>query len=369
MSCSRWNDDQNGVMPLLVFVFVQICALVQYLHSFFLIFLSEVSNQMLELYEQNRVPQSQGSEVDGIAGGSSLRAPAKTPAASEELGSKQLSTRAATEQSHSGSQGAPPRTSQNNLSNDDGSGEAGSVITEQKLDAESKDDQHPELLHSHKDMKEVQNKSKFMETDGEEQERNSGRNDKAEVGELREDGSSHNKSSNMFSRNLDTREGPVGQSPKEAIKMIDKDKVKAALEKRRKARGETTKKKDLMDEDDLIERELEDGVELAAEDEKIKREQRRQNWSKAHENSDHGSDLSDVKGQSAKGSEAENAEEGEMVDVGSPVLNGRKRKSSPSMDRQLEGKKRNEHLSNYSHDDAENSADREFRRHPQENHS
>ena len=30
---------------------------------------------------------------------------------------------------------------------------------------------------------------------------------------------------------------PLGQSPKEAIKMIDKDKVKAALEKRRKSRG------------------------------------------------------------------------------------------------------------------------------------
>jgi hypothetical protein len=57
----------------------------------------------------------------------------------------------------------------------------------------------------------------------------------------------------------------LGSPPKEAIKMIDKDKVKAALEKRRKSRGEITQKKDVMDEDDLIERELEDGVELAVE--------------------------------------------------------------------------------------------------------
>ncbi|KAE8696349.1 Cyclin-T1-4 [Hibiscus syriacus] len=39
--------------------------------------LEEVSNQMLELYEQNRVPPSQGSEVEGSAGGgTSHRAPA-----------------------------------------------------------------------------------------------------------------------------------------------------------------------------------------------------------------------------------------------------------------------------------------------------
>ena len=107
----------------------------------------------------------------------------------------------------------------------------------------------------------------------EDQERNSGRNETVEPGEWRDDGASH-KSSSMVGRNLELREGPLGQSPKEAIKMIDKDKVKVALENRRKSRGEFTRKKDVIDEDDLIERELEDGVELAAEDEKNKRDRR-----------------------------------------------------------------------------------------------
>ena len=41
--------------------------------------------------------------------------------------------------------------------------------------------------------------------------------------------------------------------------------------KRKEQRGEMALKKDVMDEDDLIERELEDGIELAVEDEKNKR--------------------------------------------------------------------------------------------------
>ncbi|KAK1582787.1 hypothetical protein Q3G72_018218 [Acer saccharum] len=303
--------------------------------------LEEVSNQMLELYEQNRVPQSQGSEVEGSAGGgSSHRAPAKALVFSEEQASKQVSSRTATEQSHLDSHGVPPRTSQNNQSIDDGSGETGSVITDHKVDSESKDDQHPELLPYKENMKEVQNKSKLMERIGEDQGRNGGRNDIAEAGEWRGDGASH-KSSSIVGRNLDIREGPVGQSPKEAIKMIDKDKVKAALEKRRKSRVET-RKEVLMDEDDLIERELEDGVELAVEDEKIKRE-RRQSWSKAHENLDHGKDHLGTKGQSSRGLEVENAEEGEMVDDAS---------GSP-LDRHVEGKKRHEYMSSYNHDNIE----------------
>ena len=79
----------------------------------------------------------------------------------------------------------------------------------------------------------------------EDQERNSGRNETAEPGEWRDDGASH-KSSSMVGRNLELREGPLGQSPKEAIKMIDKDKVKPALEKRRKSRGEFTRMKDVI---------------------------------------------------------------------------------------------------------------------------
>ncbi|GMI72990.1 hypothetical protein like AT5G45190 [Hibiscus trionum] len=311
--------------------------------------LEEVSNQMLELYEQNRVPPSQGSEVEGSAGGgTSHRAPAKHPSGSEEKQS-----RSTADYSSADNHGVPSRTTQNQ-SNDNGSGEMGSVITDHKMDMENKDSQHHEQF-PHKDYtREVSNKSRSgMERTGVEDHERSGRNEIAETGEWGDDGASR-KASSVVGRNMDIREGPIGQSPKEAIK-IDKDKLKAALEKRRKARGETTKKKDVMDEDDLIERELEDGVELAVEDEKIKKE-RRQSWSR-NENQDHG-EMRKVshfvtKGQSAKGIETEAAEEGEMLDDASPMVNGRKRKGGSPSDRQPEGKKRHECTPSYNHEGVE----------------
>ncbi|XVE51719.1 hypothetical protein DITRI_Ditri02bG0063700 [Diplodiscus trichospermus] len=340
--------------------------------------LEEVSNQMLELYEQNRVPPSQGSEVEGSAGGgTSLRAPAKHPSGSEE---KQISSWSAVDHSSADNHGMPSRTAQKQ-NNDNGSGEMGSVITDNKMDIETKDNQHPEQLPQKENMREVSNKSRsgMERTGGEDQERTGGRNVIAETGEWRDDGASR-KASSVVGRNLDIREGPVGQSPKEAIK-IDKDKLKAALEKRRKSRGETTKKKDVMDEDDLIERELEDGVELAVEDEKIKREHR-QSWSR-NENQDHVKGRGEtgegnhflVKGQSRE-LETEAAEEGEMLDDASPVVNSRKRKGGSPPDRQLEGKKRHEYMSSYNHDTLDNGqkmgrnsyADKEHRRHTHENH-
>ncbi|XP_039065012.1 cyclin-T1-5-like isoform X3 [Hibiscus syriacus] len=342
--------------------------------------LEEVSNQMLELYEQNRVPPSQGSEVEGSAGGgTSHRAPAKHPSGSEE---KQVSSRSGADHSSADNHGMPLKTAQNQR-NDDGSGEMGSVITDHKMDTETKDNQHHEQLPPKENTREASNKSRsgMERTVGEDQERTGGRNEIAEAGEWRDNGPSR-KASSVVGRNLDTREGPVGQSPKEAIK-IDKDKVKAALEKRRKSRGETMKKKDVMDEDDLIERELEDGVELAVEDEKIKREHR-QSWSRS-ENQDHVKDQGEIgegnnfgtKGQSSWRFETEGAEEGEMLDDASPMMNCRKRKAGSPSDRQIEGKKRHEYMSSYNRDIIEDGqktgrgsyADKEYRRHAHENHS
>ncbi|XVF25343.1 hypothetical protein REPUB_Repub13aG0205100 [Reevesia pubescens] len=338
--------------------------------------LEEVSNQMLELYEQNRVPPSQGSEVEGSGGGgTSHRAPAKHPSGSEE---KQISSWSAADFSSADNHGMSSRTAQNQ-SNDNGSGEMGSVITDHKMDTETKDNQHP---YQKENMREVSNKSRsgMDRTGGEDQEKAVGRYEIAETGEWRDDGASC-KVSSVVGRNLDTREGPVGQSPKEAFK-IDKDKLKAALEKRRKSRGETMKKKDVMDEDDLIERELEDGVELAVEDEKIKRE-RRQSWSR-NENQDHVQDHEEMgegnhfvtKGQSSRRFETEAAEEGEMLEDASPMVNSRKRKGGSPLDRQSEGKRRHEYISNYNHETIEDGqkmgrssyADKEHRRHAQENH-
>ncbi|XP_011011625.1 PREDICTED: cyclin-T1-5-like [Populus euphratica] len=333
--------------------------------------LEEVSNQMLELYEQNRVPPSQGSEVEGSAGGGSgHRLPAKTPG--EDHVSKQTSSQAASEPLCQDDNVAPPRNA-HNQNNDNGSGETDSVITDHKVEVETRDCEH----FSHKEItRDDPNKSRYgAEQLGEEdQERTAGRNDGADAGEWRDDAVSH-KSTSLGGRNLDLREGLVDQSPKDAIKMIDKDKLKAALEKRKKSRGETTWKKDIMDEDDLIERELEDGVELAAENEKIKQE-RRQSWSKT-ENPDYINDYAEIgdgnhvimKGQSSCG--AEYAEEGEMLNDASPILNDRKRKGSPA-ERQSDGKRRHD----YNRDTMEDGhkmgksghAEREHRRHPQDNY-
>nr|AFK39690.1 unknown [Medicago truncatula] len=270
--------------------------------------LEEVSNQMLELYEQNRIPQSQGSEAEGVAAGG-VRAAARAPATSEEQVSKQIS-------SHS-----PPQ-------------------------------------------------------------RSSVENNAVPV--------SRTENQSNVGQNLERREGPLGQSPKEAIKidkdkvkailekrrkergemtikkdvmdeddliereledgveitnkMIDKDKVKTALEKMRKERGEMTIKKDIMDEDDLIERELEDGVELAVENEKNK-QQRRQSLFKP-DDEDHGEDLEE-----ARDRDGFNAEKGDMIDDASSLLNNHhKRKGSPPAS-QPETKKRLD--SNYHNDFSE----------------
>ncbi|XP_038697402.1 cyclin-T1-4-like isoform X2 [Tripterygium wilfordii] len=341
--------------------------------------LEEVSNQMLELYEQNRVLPSQGSEAEGSAGGEQgHRDTTKAPVGNEEHASKQLSSRPETSDNH----GVAPRTSQN-LSNDNGNTEMGSVITDHKLDSETKDDQHPEHLNHKENMREYPNGSKpgAEQMRGEDQERTGGRNDVLEAGDWRNDGTSR-KSNNVVGRNLDLRESPLGHFPKDAIKMFDKDKVKAALEKRKKYRGETTRKKDVMDEDDLIERELEDGVELAAE---VKRDGR-QSWNKTGNSDgtkDRRLDRGEIgdgnhvgrKGQSSRGLETENAEEGEMIDDASPMPNSRKRKVGSPADRQLEGKKRHDYLSN-NHDTIEDGhrmargghVDREHRKHSHDNH-
>ncbi|XP_010261606.1 PREDICTED: cyclin-T1-5-like isoform X2 [Nelumbo nucifera] len=382
--------------------------------------LEEVSNQMLELYEQNRVPPSQGSEMEGSAqGGPSHRAQGKTPSTNDEPvsanghvqaggastakpGASVPSSRATSDQSYAENQGGSQRNNQNR-SNDHGSTETRSVILDQKVDAESKERWHSEHdpLPYNRDIGEASNRSKYG-SDGhaeEDQERNGGRSESAEPGELKNEGAPY-KSSNAPSRTLEFREGPVGQSPQDVIKKIDKDKVKAALEKRRKSRGDVTRKMELMDEDDLIERELEDGVELAVEDEKNKRE-RRQSWSKPSnrsefENPVYGKDHNDAadgkypgrEGQSSWGPDGEIVEEGEVslydeAEHGrrSPKLSNRKRKAASPPDKQLEGKHRHDYTPGYHHSHNHHDlmedgnrmgrhgyAERDHKRHAQENH-
>ncbi|OWM74732.1 hypothetical protein CDL15_Pgr009279 [Punica granatum] len=343
--------------------------------------LEEVSNQMLELYEQNRVPPSQGSEVegstaDGGGGGSVHRASSKVSSSHEEHASKQVSSRAPPDHFVAESHGAPAKATQNQ---NNGHGSVRSDITDHKVDAEPKDDglhhhhYHPEHLSIKEDTSEVINRSKERIEGEDHHERNGRRNEPVEAGEWVEDATSR-KPCSVVGRHLELREGSVGQSPKEPIK-IDKDKVKAALEKRRKVRAEMTKKKDVMDEDDLIERELEDGIELAPEDEK--RRERRLSLPKTERSSDHGrehdeigGDRKAVKGQLPRRAEVDNPEEGEMFEDTSPMPNSRKRKGSPS-ERQMEGKKRHDYSSSHNGEDGHRAgrfgyADKEHRRHEHE---
>ncbi|KAI3680058.1 hypothetical protein L2E82_50795 [Cichorium intybus] len=240
--------------------------------------LEEVSNQMLELYEQNRVAPAQTSEVvDGSTGGG-------------------VTQKAATRVDEEHGAGARPGTSSQNRSNDHGS-----------KDVEVNESQHE---------------------DG-----NGNGNTNREDGSEGHEESREGKEKEKYYK---------GQSPQDAIKKIDKDKVKAALEKRRKARGgDVARRTDFMDEDDLIERELEDGIELAAESEKSKQE-RKHNWSNnkgqvENDNDDveDGQYHSSSKGQSSRSQEFDPVEEGEvgMFDDGyrsSPKSSNRKRKGGGS---------------------------------------
>lgn len=324
-------------------------------------FPAEVSNQMLELYEQNRVPPS--SDVEGsAASGATHRAPAKAATSNEEHvttnsysqtggmrpgTSKPALSRPASELSYADNQGGPPRVTESR-SNDYASTEL--KILDQKVDGEFKDNQHSELeqLPYQEKVGEAQNISR-LDSEGageEDHESNVGRSETREPGELKD---------KHFGRNLENRRGTLGRSPQEEFKKIDRDKVKAALEKRRKS-GDVARRTDLMDEDDLIERELEDGIELAAGSEKTKRD-RRQNWLKSsnrpendelhqgkHQEGVRDEHYQGLKGQQS-GPDLNNVEEGEVsafddAEFQSPKSNHRKRKAGSPLTN--EGKQRHD---------------------------
>ena len=284
---------------------------------------------MLELYEQNRVPTSEGSEVERSAGGGT-GATAKASAVNEEQASKQVSSDSAPK--HSSAERLEIQIRGTGNQSNDESAEVGSDITDHKVDLEVRDGQNSEQLPQRDNKGEATNRS-FSGTErvsSGDQDRTSGTDEVAEV--RSRDDSVSNKSSCNVDWHLELREGLLRHSLNEVMKMIDKIKVKAALEKRRKERGgKMSLKKDVVDEEDLIERELEDGIELAVEDEKNK--ERRQSWSSpdhADNDEDH-DETRDVKhkgmeGHSQEYMNADNAEEGKMIDDASSLLNDRKRK-------------------------------------------
>ncbi|XP_029116458.1 cyclin-T1-3 isoform X2 [Elaeis guineensis] len=293
--------------------------------------LEEVSNQMLELYEQNRAtqPPSHGNDAEGsFVTGANPQTPAKAPAAVEESSQNGYSQATKTagmqsasltsslarplpDQLHPDRQNGAHRVPQNE-SKGHGSNEQRSGFYDNKVEPGLKDHRHPE---SGNVIEAINSRSNY------------GSECPVEESSMPVTGGS----TEIKDRNIGGNEGPKVYSPLDAIKKIDKDKVKAALEKRRKSRGDVARKVDLMDEEDLIERELEHGVELAVEDERIKQE-RRHSWSKPlyrqepqnldriTENGYHGADKA-----------MENVEEGELsLDIQefhSPEPGSQKRKA------------------------------------------
>uniref|UniRef100_A0A3N7F4F2 B-like cyclin n=1 Tax=Populus trichocarpa TaxID=3694 RepID=A0A3N7F4F2_POPTR len=370
--------------------------------------LEEVSNQMLELYEQNRVPPSANSEAEGsIVDGASHLASSKASSGNEE----QLATNSPShtggissrprpskpmskpvhKQPHADNHVGPPRTSQNH-GNDHGSAEIRSA-SDHNMDGEPKDDLHHEreAFPSQDNMREGHTFRRSSDWLGnKDQERNVARSETKDLGESKD---------KHFGRFVEHREGMLGQSPQDAIKKIDKDKVKAALEKRRKSRGDITRKTDFLDEDDLIERELEDGIELAAESEKNKRD-RRQSWSKPldreeYESSHHGKNMDardeqhhGMRGQLSQRPDRNNIEDGELSapddmyqGFPSPKSSNRKRKASSPPDRKSEGEHRTDNAPgshHYNHHDCTDDRnrmnrfgylERDHKRHVPENHA
>ncbi|KAF8115071.1 hypothetical protein N665_0030s0112 [Sinapis alba] len=279
--------------------------------------LEDVSNQMLELYEQNRVPASQRSEVESSVGGGS----------GQHVGSKQISARQSHEHSNSDNHGGSSKATENQRNDNNGSGEAGSVITE-----------HTENQPANKSRSGVEEPGK------EKTER---------TGAILPDDKSGN---------ISTSDVPVSQSPKD-IKLL-RDKVKAKLEAK-KLQGERTRKKDLIDEDDLIERELED-VELAVD---VDKGNQKKNSKSNHMGTEHGELLD---GNNLVG----NAEEGEMVDDVSLTVPSRKRKMESPCEKQLgEGKRQHNdnsenveegHKISRGGSSHSSHGDRELKRHSQE---
>ncbi|XP_068664843.1 cyclin-T1-3-like isoform X2 [Aristolochia californica] len=218
--------------------------------------LEEVSNQMLELYEQNRaapLPSSHVSEVDGSGGGANNnRASAKTPEPPSSVNGYPLGT-----VRHGGAlatrvdnQSGPQSSSQNNCDIF-----VNTEVSTRGWNIKEADGENKAELREQQPLEDWE---------------------RIEAGEIAETGKKP--SSSISGQNEGGGTKGCNGVPSDAMRKIDKEKVKAALEKRRKSRGgDMSRKPDVMDDYDLLERELENGVELAvAEDEKIKRERTEQ---------------------------------------------------------------------------------------------
>jgi cyclin T len=233
------------------------------------LFVTEISNQMLELYEQNRSKQAQPSDGNEAEGSSanvcnqrssvkSERNPKESSSHGHHQASKQTNSKNSSLIGVSDAKNmdrGKQISDENMLGNangNHGSNQGRSCPSEGRLDADI-----DSLHYGNKSLPDHQCSKSSYES------------------HLQEDKShpSHDNSNEMRDGIPDGNEGPsVSSSMMDAMNKIDKDKVKAALEKRRKLKSDVAVKANVIDDDDLLERELENGVELAVEDEKIKQD-------------------------------------------------------------------------------------------------
>ncbi|XP_039839420.1 cyclin-T1-4-like isoform X2 [Panicum virgatum] len=230
--------------------------------------LEEVSNQMLELYEQNRTPQaqpSQGSEAEASSAGvrnqhSSVKSEGNSKEPSAKLSNMQHSSltgapglhdvRHLYSDKHISGHKMPQNDNGNHGGSKDRSSKSG-IKSDAVMDRSHHDKKFSPGHHYSKSSHEFRNQ---MEEDKPHR--------------------SHDNSNETRDGVLGGNEAPgVSSSRMDAMNKIDKDKVKAAMEKRRKSKGGVAANVNVMDDDDLLERELEHGVELAVEDKKIKQEE------------------------------------------------------------------------------------------------
>ncbi|GAB2240526.1 hypothetical protein Droror1_Dr00021044 [Drosera rotundifolia] len=233
--------------------------------------LEEISNQMLEQYEQNRVPPSHGSEAEGTAGGTANRAasnlstedrPASNKQSQDGRGSK-LETSTQLNPDQGDSYGVPSRINQNQGSDAVNEVKNGSelikYVESSRVDAPSQHgnvvDERNTELHDGEDKK-----------------------DPSVSGMTDEDGESKDRLQNL---SVEHKEPVMTHSPLDIIKTINEDKLKELREKRKRSRGDVIKRKDNLDEFDPIVKELEEGVELAAAEREKTSQEKKRSWSQA----------------------------------------------------------------------------------------
>ncbi|KQK05717.1 cyclin-T1-4 isoform X2 [Brachypodium distachyon] len=257
--------------------------------------LEEISNQLLELYEQKRAVQSQPSHGNEAEKSSACvpnqRACIKAQDNSEEphvLGNHQASKQSDT--NHSTSTIVPIHNGAEHSNRD-------KQIVSQKILQIEKGDHGSDKTSSLSGVKVNTGIDDGLHHDTKSLPGSSISIDKSDIPtEEQKSLASHGSFSETRDGNLINSGGPsVSSSMMDAMNKIDKEKVKAALEKQRKLKGDVAMHADVMDDDDLLESELEHGVELAVEDEKIEKEKSHghlhqkddQNTDAAAENRDH----------------------------------------------------------------------------------